>query len=115
MAKKTLAKTHPLARAVPYSEGATFGLHVLRCPHCGHKTQRLIRAHQSWRDQSDVLCPQLHVALDFSCAACKRGWQIQFFNEDEGGDFLVFVNAVETVVQEDAKLDLGTPPGPSQP
>jgi hypothetical protein len=121
MAKKPTPDTPPLAPLVPYSgrpnfpERPAFGLKALKCPHCGHTTQRLMRAHQWWRDASDALCPQIHVELDFFCWACERGWQMQLFNEDEGGEFLVIINEAETVNEEDAQRGIGSPPAPPEP
>jgi hypothetical protein len=102
--------------APTFPERPTFGLKALQCPHCGSPDQRLIRATQHWRDQSDILCAQIHVTMDFSCQRCEQGWLINLFNEDEGeGQILIEVKAALTVVQEDAKLGWGTPSGPPQP
>jgi hypothetical protein len=80
------------------------GLNYFRCPLCGHDGQRLIRAQQFWRDQSDAFCPQIHVELDFCCQACEQGWRLHLFNEDEGeGEIILDVSLVETVNSEDAK------------
>jgi hypothetical protein len=37
----------------------TLGLKALVCPLCGHDGQRLVRANQSWRDESDYFCSQI--------------------------------------------------------
>jgi|SoiMethySBSTD1v2_1073268.scaffolds.fasta_scaffold1332521_2 hypothetical protein len=80
------------------------GLKALVCPQCGHDGQRLIRANQSWRDQSDYFCAQIAVTMDFRCTACEQGWQISLFNEDEGeGEIILEVKLVETVSAEDTR------------
>jgi hypothetical protein len=85
-----------------WPERPTFGLKAFLCPHCGHAGQRLMRATQFWRDQSDHLCPQIHIEMDFRCGRCAQGWQIHLFNEDEGeGEIIMDVKAVETVNSED--------------
>jgi hypothetical protein len=116
MAKKKAPDILPLVHyggAPTDPERPTFGLKALPCPHCGGRDQRLIRATQSWRDQSDYLCAQIHVEMDFLCTQCEQGWQIILFNEDEGeGEILIDIKAVETVTQEDAKLGWGTQAGP---
>jgi hypothetical protein len=100
-------------RLVPYGSPSatailpTFGLKDLLCPHCGDGAQRIMRASQFWRDASDVLCPQIHVEIDFLCRGCEQGWQLKLFNEDEGeGEVIIDITAVETVVAEDQKLGL---------
>ena len=87
------------------SDRPTLGLHTLHCPLCGHAWQRLMRAHQFWRDGSDYLCPQIHVEMDFLCGACKQGWQIHLWNEDEGeGEIILDISQVETVNSQDAQV-----------
>ena len=115
MAKHPAADTRPHVPLVSYTgrpaptERPTFGLMALACPHCGDRGQRLMRAHQYWRDGAQ-LCPQIHVTLDVLCTRCRQGWQINLFNEDEGeGEIILAVNQVETVDREDERT-LGPEP-----
>jgi hypothetical protein len=103
--------TRPPLPLVHYGGGPTWpdrptlGLKALVCPQCGHDGQRLMRAHQFWRDESDYFCPQIHVEMDFRCAACDQGWQMYLFTDSEGeGEIILDVKLVETVTSEDARV-----------
>jgi hypothetical protein len=102
MMAKTPLVLRQYSGAPTFPERPTFGLKALLCPHCGHDGQRLIRATQHWRDQSDAFCARIHVEMDFLCTQCTQGWQLQVFNEDEGeGEILVVINPALTINQED--------------
>jgi hypothetical protein len=89
--------------APPQPDRITLGLQFLRCPSCGSIHQRMMRAQQFWRDQSDYFCAQIHVEIDMCCQACDQGWRLHMFNEDEGeGEVMIEVTLVETVASEDA-------------
>jgi hypothetical protein len=91
----------------------TTGLKSLICPLCLSDRQRLVRAQQSWTDDSDYLSATTQVEMVFLCKACDRCWRFQIGNENEStGEVIVNITGAETVNAEHTRL-LGLSPAPS--